>query len=240
MLFKKKNKDENMKNDDEVRVEEDKNDEKEKFHFTWPFLKSKKSDEEKNDTNENNNNNNVFNDQNSQGNLDFNNDFIRRNNAAKTGPNIKGLIIDIILIIAIGYFVFWSAPKIVNWFTGGRQTYVDLAKSMAAQVQDYYTQEGQKCNTSINHRYFFNIYNSKEQFGDKYKSPIDGQPMEGYIEIEAYKSGYTVYITLTDGFFGVNHIKMQDLNKSDIKIFTFLGLDNYPDMECSKSFEFSK
>ena len=185
--------------------------------------------------------NNKKNSHNINNNTDFNTDFIKNNHPTKSlFKKITGLVTDIIVIIIIGYLVVWSAPKIVNWFSGGRENYVDLAKSMAVQVKDGFNVSRKGCTTTINHRYFYNIYNSKEQFGDKYVSPIDGQPMEGYIEFESYDSGFTTYITLSDGFFGINHIKLEDLSKSDIKIFTFLGLDNYKDMDCNKPIEITK
>lgn len=241
MLFKKKKQDNNMITDDEVMVSEDKAKEKSKFNFTWPFGKNKKveekQEEKKEDEISDNSNNNTMNNQG----VDFNYTFMNNNNniPKKKKPNIIGFFVDLIIIAAIIYFVIWSGPKIVNWFTDGRENYVDLAKSMAVQVKEYYFQEGQKCTTTVNHRYFFNIYNSKEQFGDKYVSPIDKQPMEGSIELEVYSNSYTIYVTLTDGFFGINHVKLEELDKGDIKIFTFLGLESNPEMKCDKRFEIS-
>ena len=256
MLFKKKNKDTNMITDAEVNENLNSNDEKKKIDFTWPLGKNKEENVENTSVENNNqvlddnnnvseqindNNSNQNNNNNDQSGIDFNNDFIKNNHPTKSKfKKVTGLIMDIIIIALIGYFVIWSAPKIVNWFTGGRENYVDLAKAMAVQVRNNYAQEGQGCTSSVNHRFFFNITNSKEQFGDKYVSPINKQPMEGYIEFESYKSGFTTYITLTDGFFGINHIQLEELSKSDIKIFTFLGLDNYPDMECDKPIVLSK
>lgn len=256
MLFKKKIKDENMITDEEIN-EGINGEKKSKFNFSKLFSKKKEVDvnTESNDntdnnidnSNLNNNNNQNINNNFSQNNLndqstiDFNNDFIKNNHPTKTKfQKTVGLITDIIVVIVIGYLVIWSAPKIVNWFTGGRENYADLAKSMAVQIQNNYTQDGQGCTSSINHRFFFNIYNSEEQFGEKYVSPINKQPMEGYIEFEAYKSGFTTYVTLTDGVFGVNHVKLEELTKSDIKFFTSFSLDNYPDMECDKPFVLSK
>ena len=234
MLFKKKN-DTNMITDEEVNVGE-KNQNKAKFKFVLPFTKKKKNLEtvpgEANDTNQPNNN---------QPGIDFNNDFIKNNHSTKSNfKKIIGLITDIIIIILVLWFIIWSAPKIINWFSGGRDNYVDLAKSMAIKVQKGYAQPGQGCTSAVNHRFFYNINNSKEQFGDDFVSPINKQPMEGYIEFEAYKSGYTTYITLTDGFFGINHVQLEKLTKSDVKIFTFLGLDNYPDMDCDKPIVITK
>ena len=168
-------------------------------------------------------------------------DFIKNNSTAKSVlKKTMGLISDIVIIILIGYLIVWLSPKIVNWFSGGREKYVDLASTMTARVQSGFNVSRKGCTTTINHRYFFNIYNSKEQFGDDFVSPIDGQPMQGYIEFEAYDKNYTTYITLSDGFFGVNHVKIEDLDKSDIKIFTFLGLDTYEDMKCNKPIEITK
>ena len=248
MLFKKKNNDTNMITDKEVNVPNEDQPEKSKLSFKLPFSKKKEDNLEttpennvQNDTNNEFNNVQNNNTNNNQSNVDFNTDFIKNNHPEKSKvKKIVGLVCDIIIIALVGYFVIWSAPKIVNWFTGGRERYVELAKSMANQIENGYTQHGQRCTSNVNHRFFYNITNSKEQFGDDFVSPINKQPMEGYVEFESYKSGYTAYITLSDGFFGINHVELKNLSKSDIKIFTFLGLDNYPNMECNKSIVISR
>lgn len=173
------------------------------------------------------------------GNANYNTKYINANN--KTLLNkIIGLILDIVIIGIVIMVVIHFLPGTKGSFSDKREIYANRGKDIALQVQTYFSQEGQKCTTNISHQYYFNIYNSKEQFGDSFGSPFFNQKLEGYIRIEHYDSGKTdVFVTLTDGVMGINNVNVNELDASDVGLFTFLGLDHFDSMSCEKPFVFS-
>ena len=170
----------------------------------------------------------------------YNAKFINANKTKNIINKLIGLILDIIIIGVVVMLVIHFLPGAKGSFSDKREKYASMGKDIATQVQNYFFQEGQKCTTTISHQYYFNIYDSKEQFGSDYGSPFFNQKLEGYIRIEHYDSGKTdVYVTLTDGFLGINNVNVNDLDASDVGLYTFLGLDHFDAMSCDKPFVFS-
>jgi len=173
-------------------------------------------------------------------NSNYNTKYINANNNKTLLNKIIGLIMDVIIIGIVIMVVIHFLPGAKGSFSDKRENYANRAKDIAQQVQAYFSQEGQECTTTISHQYYFNIYDSKEQFGSNYGSPFFDQKLEGYIRIEHYDSGKTdVFVTLTDGFLGINNVNINELDASDVGLFTFLGLDHFDPMSCEKPFVFS-
>ena len=170
----------------------------------------------------------------------YNAKFINANNTKTFINKLIGLIFDIIIIGIVIMVIIHFIPGAKGSFSEKRETYAAKAKDIGLQVQTYFSQEGQKCNTTISHQYYFNINDSKEQFGNDYVSPYFKQSLEGYVRIEHYDSGKTdVYITLTDGVMGINNVNINELDASDVGLFTYLSLDHFDPMSCEKPFVFS-
>ena len=79
-------------------------------------------------------------------------------------------IFDIILVAILVFVLLHYVPKVVNLWKTGRVRYAKLATEMGKEVKKYYEQKGQKCTTDTDKKYYFNIYDSTERFGRKYKS----------------------------------------------------------------------
>lgn len=170
----------------------------------------------------------------------YNAKFINANKTKNVINKLIGLILDIIIIGIVIMVVIHFLPGAKGSFSEKRENYAIRAKDIGLQVQNYFSQEGQKCTTTISHQYYFNINDSKEQFGNAYVSPFFKQSLEGYVRIEHYDSGKTdVYITLTDGIMGINNVNINELDASDVGFYTYLGLDHFDSMSCEKPFVFS-
>ena len=170
----------------------------------------------------------------------YNAKFINANKTKTFINKLIGLILDIIIIGIVIMVVIHFLPGAKGSFSEKRTNYATKAKDIGLQVQTYFSQEGQKCTTTISHQYYFNIHDSKEQFGSTFGSPFFNQSLEGYVRIEHYDSGKTdVYVTLTDGVMGINNVNINELDASDVGFFTYLSLDHFDPMSCEKPFVFS-
>lgn len=170
----------------------------------------------------------------------YNAKFINANKTKTFINKLIGLILDIIIIGIVIMVIIHFLPGAKGSFSEKRENYAVKAKDIGLQVQTYFSQEGQKCSTTISHQYYFNINDSKEQFGNSYVSPFFKQSLEGYVRIEHYDSGKTdVYITLTDGVMGINNVNINELDASDVGFYTYLSLDHFDPMSCEKPFVFS-
>ena len=53
-------------------------------------------------------------------------------------------------------------------------------------------------------------------------------------------NSYDVYVSFTDGMFGFDRVKYNELGEDDIKLFTYLNIDHSIEMVCNKQFDISK
>ena len=91
--------------------------------------------------------------------------------------------------------------------------------------------------TDTDKKYYFNIYDSTERFGRKYKSPFLKNKIKGYIEIDDNGKSADYYIYVNDGLFGISGVKLEDIDAKDVGIFTDLTLEHPKAMECKLKFE---
>ena len=158
---------------------------------------------------------------------------------SKGGPNASVIdkLFDIILVAILVFVLLHYVPKVVNLWKTGRVRYAKLATEMGKEVKKYYEQKGQKCTTDTDKKYYFNIYDSTERFGRKYKSPFLKNKIKGYIEIDDNGKSADYYIYVNDGLFGISGVKLEDIDASDVGIFTDLTLEHPKAMECKLKFE---
>ena len=100
--------------------------------------------------------------------------------------------------------------------------------------------DGQVCTTQSRGRYYYYFYDTKEKFGKEYASPITGNKLEGYVEIDIDSSGnQSYYVSFSDGIFGMKKTNINTISKKDVRIFPYLNLERHSNMECTKEFVFS-
>lgn len=158
----------------------------------------------------------------------------------KRGSEVSGIfdkLFDLIFVALLVFLFLRYSPKIVTFYGNGKVKYAKMATEMATEIKDYYEQEGQKCSTNTPRKYYFNLYDSTERFGKKYKSPYLKRAIEGYVEIQDDGRTVEYYVYFSDGLFGVHGVKLEDIDKGDIELFTFLTLDHPEAMECKIKFE---
>ena len=168
--------------------------------------------------------------------IDYNKEYLDKNSGSNT-KMIKTIIVFIVFILLVILIV----PRVLNYNNDSKQEYIDIVNQMVDKVIIYYTDDANKCNSSYKDRYYFNINNSTEMFGDSFKSPFLRNNLQGYVEFDVKSdNSYDVYVSFTDGLFGFDKVKYNKLDKDDIKIFTYLNIDHSVEMVCNKQFEISK
>lgn len=168
--------------------------------------------------------------------IDFNKEYLNSNSSSNKKA-LKTIIIFVVFILLVILLV----PRLLNYNSNSKQDYVDIVNHMVDKVIIYYTDDDNKCSSSYKNRYYFNVNNSSEIFGDYAKSPFLKNNLQGYVEFDIKSdNSYDVYVSFTDGMFGFDKTKYNELDKDDIKLFTYLSLDHSVEMVCNKQFEISK
>lgn len=221
-----------------IRDDELENKPKRKFS-----LFKKKPSEEENIINNYNNPDNS----NDVGGVDYNQKYLdnnRVNNKSNNKDNNTGEIFKIIRTIVIFVifilFIIFVVPRLLHYDETNKEEYVKTVKEMTTQVINFYNRTDVKCSTASKGIYYFNVNKSDEIFGSKVKSPFLKNSMQGYIEFDMKGDNISeVYVSFTDGLFGFDRVKYNDLKASDVKLFSYLSLDRHEEMLCNKQFVFS-
>ena len=153
------------------------------------------------------------------------------------GSGIFDKLFDLIFVALLVFLFLRYSPKVITYYGDGKVKYAKMATEMATEIKAYYEQEGQECSTNTPRKYYFNLYDSTERFGKKYKSPYLKRAIEGYVEIQDDGKSIEYYVYFSDGLFGVHGVKLGDIDKGDIELFTYLTLDHPEAMECKIKFE---
>ena len=169
--------------------------------------------------------------------VDYNTKYLNNNKSTSEWLSALKTIIYFVVVVLIIVFV---VPKLLHYDNNGKQTYIDNVNKMVDQIIVYYTSEDVTCTTETNGRYYFDVNNSKEMFGEDIKSPFIKTALEGYVEFMVTgENQYEVYVSFTDGFFGFERVKYSQLKPSNIKMFSYLSLNRHSEMTCNKPFVFS-
>lgn len=170
--------------------------------------------------------------------VDYNDKYLNNN---KNNDNdwfkvLRTIFCFVIVIVLVLVFV----PKLLHYDNNGRKTYIENVSNMVDQIILYYTRDDVKCSTESKDRYYFEVNDSKEMFGEDIRSPFIKNSLEGYVEFKVTGDNqYEVYVSFTDGFFGFDKVKYSKLKPSDVKIFSYLSLEHHTEMVCDKPFVFS-
>lgn len=166
--------------------------------------------------------------------IDYNQKYLERNkDSGKT--IIKTILVFAIFIGAIIYVL----PRAFHYDLNNKQKYVDTVNKMVEEVIAYYNQDGLECKTNDLNKYYFNVHDSKEIFGDDVVSPFIKNSLEGYIEFSMIDDqNYEIFVSFSDGIFGFERVKYNTLKKEDVKVFSYLKLDHHVEMTCNKEFEY--
>lgn len=151
--------------------------------------------------------------------------------------SILNMIFDVLFVAVLVFLFLRYSPKIITIWGDGKVKYAKMATEMATNIKNYYEQDGQKCTTTTPKNYYFNLYDSTERFGEKYKSPILKRVIKGYVKIEDNGRDKEYYVYFTDGFIGIRGVKLEDINAKSVGIFTSITLDHPKAMECKIKFE---
>ena len=166
--------------------------------------------------------------------IDYNKKYLERNK--ETGKTIIKTILTFLICAGL---VIYVLPRLLHYDTGNKQKYVDTVNKMVEEVITYYNQEGLECKTNDLNKYYFNVHNSKEIFGDEIVSPFIKNSLEGYIEFSMIDDhNYEIFVSFSDGVFGFERVKYNTLKSDDIKIFPYLRLEHHVEMTCNKNFEY--
>ncbi len=168
--------------------------------------------------------------------IDYNKEYLN-NNSVSNKKILKTISIFVIFILLVIILV----PRLLHYNNDSKKDYVDIVNHMVDKVIVYYTDDTNKCTSSYKDRYYFNINNSREIFGDYAKSPFLRNNLQGYVEFDMKEdNSYDVYVSFTDGMFGFDRVKYNELGEDDIKLFTYLNIDHSIEMVCNKQFDISK
>ena len=151
--------------------------------------------------------------------------------------SILNMVFDVLFVAVLVFLFLRYSPKIITIWGDGRVKYAKMATEMATNIKNYYEQDGQKCTTTTPKKYYFNLYDSTERFGEEYKSPVLKRVIKGYVEIEDNGRDKEYYVYFTDGFMGIKGVKLEDINAKSVGLFTSITLDHPKAMECKIKFE---
>ena len=168
--------------------------------------------------------------------VDYNKEYLN-NNSVSNYKIIKTISVFVIFVLLVIILV----PRLLHYNNDGKKDYIDVVNHMVDKVIIYYTDDTNKCTSSYKDKYYFTINNSTEMFGDFAKSPFLRNNLQGYVEFDVKAdNSYDVYVSFTDGVFGFDRVKYNELDANDIKVFTYLNIDHSIEMVCNKQFEISK
>lgn len=166
--------------------------------------------------------------------IDYNQKYLERNK--DSGKTIIKTILVFAMFIGV---IIYILPRAFHYDLSNKQKYVDTVNKMVEEVIAYYNQDGLECKTNDLNKYYFNVHNSKEIFGDDIVSPFIKNSLEGYIEFSMIDDqNYEIFVSFSDGVFGFERVKYNILKKEDIKVFPYLKLDHHVEMTCNKEFEY--
>ena len=179
----------------------------------------------------------LFKKKNDDNGVDYNNTYLQNNSRSKESSNIVRNIVIFVIFVLIIIFV---VPRLLHYDNSSKKKYIEQVDLMVEQVRAYYDREDVICTTPSKDRYYFDVNNSSDIFGEDVKSPFIKNALEGFIELDVKSDdSYTVYVSFSDGLFGFKRVEYSKLKTSDIGFFPYLSLEHHEEMICNPKFVFS-